>query len=289
MQKSQITKQQFLVELNKLCRVALKEDNALKDVTSDMIVKKNHQLAFHIIAKQDMILCGIDAIKTCFEILQESPKFKDAPLKLKSIKADGNFIKAQQVIVEGKGDAKLIFAAERVMLNLIQHLSGVATVTQQFVAALNNSKTKILDTRKTLPNWRILQRYAVRMGGATNHRFSLSDAVLIKDNHIAAAGSVEAALKVFAKSKLPVEIECDSLLQVTEAIKYKPNIIMLDNMSITDIKKAQEIIGNKAKIEISGGINLNNITKYSTLNVDFISTGAITHSAKAVDISLEIK
>ena len=176
------------------------------------------------------------------------------------------------------------------MLNLIQHLSGVSTLTQKFVGALNDKKIKILDTRKTLPNLRAIEKYAVLKGGGKNHRFNLSDLILIKDNHIAAAGGISQAIELAKKNQqnLKIEVECDTLAQVVEALKSKPDIIMLDNMKIADIKKAIALIGKKCQIEISGGVNLQNIKKFAGLKVDFISVGSLTHSAAAADIGLDV-
>jgi len=206
---------------------------------------------------------------------------------------DGAKLAAKKTIARGCGDAKLIFAAERVILNLIQHLSGVATLTKKFTEALGNKKIQILDTRKTLPGLRELQKYAVKTGGGKNHRMNLSDMILIKDNHIAAAGGIKNAIELVKKSaeKLKIEVECDNFQQVAEAVPACPDIIMLDNMLPAEIKKCVALIRKKSakiKIEISGGIMLTNIKNFSQLDVDFISIGAITHSAKAVDIGLDV-
>lgn len=285
-----ITKKLFSSELLKICKNGLLEDDALADITSDLTIKDNSLINFNIASREEIILCGIDVIKFCFNELQKSPKFKNSPLKLKINFKDGSLIKPQDIIACGFGDAKLIFAAERVILNLLQHLSGISTSTSNFVKALNNDKIKILDTRKTFPGTRILQKYAVNIGGGNNHRFNLSDAILIKDNHIAAAGTITNSLELVKKSKnLKIEIECDNLKQVTEAIKQKPDIIMLDNMKVSDIQKAITIINKISKIEISGGITLKNIKRFSNLDIDFISIGALTHSVKAVDIGLDVE
>jgi nicotinate-nucleotide pyrophosphorylase (carboxylating) len=210
---------------------------------------------------------------------------------LKFFAKEGEALKPGKSIVEGKGNARLIFAAERAILNLIQHLSGVATLTQKFVTKLNNKKTKILDTRKTLPGLRALQKYAVTIGGGANHRFNLSDMVLIKDNHIAAAGGVKEALLAVKKKNRKIEIECDNFTQVAEAAELHPDIIMLDNMNVANIKKCSTLIRKKSpktKIEVSGGVTLDKISRFSKLNIDFISIGSLTHSATAVDIGLDI-
>ena len=276
-----------------IVKSALIEDRAFNDITSDLTIPQNTNISFEIKPREEIIFCGKEIILAVFAELKKSKKFQDSKLDLKFFATDGNLVEVGKSIAHGQGEAKLIFAAERVVLNLIQHLSGVATITKKFVTKLNNKKIKILDTRKTLPNLRALQKYAVTIGGGKNHRFNLSAMILIKDNHIAAAGNVEAALKLAKESsqKLKIEIECDKFEQVVEAIKSKPDVIMLDNMKIAEIKKSIVLIRKnsaKTKIEISGGINLENIKNFSALDIDFISIGSLTHSARAVDIGLDI-
>ncbi len=285
-------------ELTKIVANALREDCAFNDVTSDLTVSANSQVNFEIKAREEIIFCGKDAILEVFLQLKKSAKFKNSKLDLKILAQDGSVSGPVKSIARGRGDAKLIFAAERVILNLIQHLSGVATLTQKFVQELANTKIKILDTRKTLPGLRALEKYAVVAGGGKNHRFNLSDMILIKDNHIAAAGSVTKAIEAATprrrhallrdQRRLKIEVECDTPEQVAEAIKSRPHVIMLDNMKISEIKKSIKLINKKAQIEISGGVNLQNIKKYSALEIDFISVGSLTHSARAVDIGLDI-
>ena len=276
-------------EISKIVKIALREDCAFSDVTSDLTIPKNSEITFEINAREDIIFCGKDVILEVFSQLKNSKKFQDTALDFKILAQDGNALSAKKSIVKGKGDAKLIFAAERVMLNLIQHLSGVATLTQKFVTVLGNKKIKILDTRKTLPGFRNLEKYAVALGGGKNHRFSLADMILIKDNHIAAAGGVSKAIAACGKSKLKIEVECDTVEQVAEAIKSNPDVIMLDNMKISDIKKSIKLINKKALIEVSGGVNLETVASFSELKIDFISVGSLTHSARAVDIGLDVK
>ena len=285
-----MSSQNLKAEIAKVVEKALIEDCAFDDATSDLTISKNTLIAFEIKARQEIIFCGKEIILKVFEVLKSSPKFKNSKLDLKISIKDGQASNSSKPIVQGFGDAKLIFAGERVLLNLIQHLSGISTLTQKFVATLNDKKIKILDTRKTLPNLRALEKYAVLKGGGKNHRFSLADMILIKDNHIAAAGGVLPAIELAKKNQqnLKIEVECDNLTQVAEALKSKPNIILLDNMKIDDIKKAIALINKKCQIEISGGINLQNIKKFSGLKVDFISVGLLTHSARAVDIGLDI-
>lgn len=283
----------FESSLKKIIKIALDEDRVFNDVTSDLTIPQNSIITFEINAREEIIFCGKTVILEVFSQLKKSPKFKNSKIDLKILAKDGDAIKAGKSMVRGSGNAKLIFAAERVILNLIQHLSGIATLTQKFVKKLDNKKIKILDTRKTLPGLRDLEKYAVVKGGGKNHRLNLSDMILIKDNHIAAAGSVTKAIQAAKKSqkKLKIEVECDNFKQVAEAVKSKPDIIMLDNMTATEIKKCSALIrksNKKILIEISGGVNLENIKNFKTLDVDFISIGSLTHSAKSVDIGLDI-
>ncbi len=278
-------------KLSDIIKIALDEDCAFNDITSDLTIAENSQIAFEIKTREEIIFCGKEIIKEVFTSLKKSPKFKNSKITLEIFSNDGDKIKAGKIIAKGQGDAKLILSGERVILNLIQHLSGVASLTNQFVKKLNNKKITILDTRKTIVGLRDLQKYAVVAGGGKNHRFNLSDMILIKDNHIAAAGSVSKALALAKKSDKKIEIECDNFKQVFESIKSKPDIIMLDNMSAAEIKKCSEIIrknSKKTKIEISGGINLDNIKNFAKLDIDFISIGLLTHSARAVDIGLDV-
>lgn len=281
-------------QISEIITRALIEDEALNDATSDLILSSKDLVNFTINNREKIIFCGREIIRETFKILKKSPKFKNSKLTLKIKAKDGQLLEIGDSIASGHGEAKLIFAAERVILNLIQHLSGISTATNQFVTTLNNSKIKILDTRKTLPGLRALQKLAVKMGGAKNHRFNLSDMVLIKDNHIAAAGSVKNAVLLAQKNKkhLRVEVECDTTKQVSEAILANPDIIMLDNMSVAEIKKSSKLIRfykkKKISIEISGGVNLKNIKKFRNLDVDYISIGSLTHSVRAVDIGLDI-
>lgn len=292
--KKFIEKNSFDAALKAACRLALKEDKAHKDVTSDAAIKNNQSVSFKISAREDLVLCGINAIHHCFDELTRLKKFHDIFLGLQINAHDGDLLKSGETIATGFGDAKLIFAAERVILNLLQHLSGIATATNTFVKTLDNDKIKILDTRKTLPGLRDLQKHAVLVGGGQNHRHNLSDRILIKDNHIAAAGSVTQAINLAKKAhkNLIVEVECDNFEQVVEAVKSGPDIIMLDNMNKSEVAKCSKIIrahrAKKILIEISGGINLSNVKNFRTLDIDFISIGSLTHSVKAVDIGLDI-
>ncbi len=279
--------------LKNLIKNALLEDDVFNDITSDLTIPKNSCVSFEIKARERIIFCGEEVILEVFTQLKKSAKFKNTELELEFLASDGDTVNEAKSIARGHGNAKLIFAAERVILNLIQHLSGIATFTNKFVKALNNKKITILDTRKTLPTLRALEKYAVKMGGADNHRSSLSEMILIKDNHIAAAGGVRNAISAAKKSKkkIKIEIECDNSRQVKEALTNNPNIIMLDNMNRAELEKSITLIQKsekKVQIEVSGGIGLENIKNLRDLAIDFISIGSLTHSAKAVDIGLDI-
>ncbi len=277
--------------ISEIVKLALKEDDVFHDITSDLTISEKAQVTFEIKPRQDIIFCGEDIIFEVFAQLKKAKKFKDSNLDLEFFAQDGDKIKAQKPILAGKGSSKIILAGERVILNLVQHLSAISTATNEFVKKLNDKNIKILDTRKTLPGLRNLQKYAVKIGGGENHRFNLSEMILIKDNHIAACGSVKKAILNARKGKKKIEIECDNFAQVKEAVAGLPDIIMLDNMSIAEIEKCTKLIRKNPKIsiEVSGGINLENIKNYRGLDIDFISIGSLTHSVKAVDIGLDIK
>jgi nicotinate-nucleotide pyrophosphorylase (carboxylating) len=278
--------------LEEIIKTALKEDDATNDITSDLTIAANDVVSFEITPREKIIFCGQEVILETFSQLLKTKKFKNCELDLEVLVEDGDVVKAGESIVSGKGNAKLVFAAERVILNFIQHLSGISTLTGKFVTNLNDKKIKILDTRKTIPSLRALQKQAVTKGGGFNHRFNLSEMILIKDNHIAAAGGIKKAILAAKTSGKKVEVECDNSVQVRIAAKLEPDIIMLDNMSISEIKESIAIIEKSKKkilIEVSGGVSLENIKNYRHLAIDFISIGSLTHSAKAVDIGLDIK
>lgn len=297
----------------KIIEVSLLEDEAFDDITSDLTISPKQQISFQIAARENIIFCGRKVISQTLSQLAKYPKFLDHKFYLNFETEDGSSISAGKPLCAGYGSAKLIFAAERTILNLIQHLSGIATLTSQFVDRLQNQKIKILDTRKTTPGLRKIEKYAVSCGGGKNHRFSLSDMILVKDNHIASAslqiddsaGIKSCLSKVYQginsyqkpknsnqfELKPKVEIECDNLSQVLEAVNFSPDVIMLDNMTQIEIKKSSALIRSKSpttKIEVSGGVNLKNISRFGNLDIDFISVGSITNSARAVDIGLDI-
>ena len=281
-----------LKTLSKIISSALLEDQALNDITSDLTIEKNINCNFLINAREKLVFCGKNVVEEVFYQLKNSTKFQNSQIDLKYYFADGELVEGNSTIISGHGDVKIILSAERIILNLIQHLSAIATATKKYVETLNNPKIKILDTRKTLPNFRELQKFAVLCGGGQNHRFNLADLILIKDNHISACGGVSKALEraMSNKNNLKVEIECDNYSQVAESLKFHPDIIMLDNMNFQELQKSINAIRNFSKktlIEVSGGVNLENIADYRDFDIDFISVGSLTNSFKVVDIGLD--
>jgi nicotinate-nucleotide pyrophosphorylase (carboxylating) len=271
-------------KIKHLIQLALSEDIGQGDITSDALVEDILSGKAVIVAKQDGILAGLEVAKTVFHIV--NPK-----IIFSSLIEDGEKIKKGDEVALIQGKAKSILSAERTALNFLQRLSGIATLTSKYVEKVKGTKVKILDTRKTTPGLRIMEKYAVKTGGGGNHRMGLFDMVLIKDNHVKATGGISEAIKI-AKSKhgkKTIEVEVRNLNEVKEAIESKPDWIMLDNMITPEIKKAVDLIRSSSpdiKIEASGGINLKNVRKIALTKVDFISVGALTHSAPALDLSL---
>jgi len=265
-----------------LVQRALREDIGAGDVTTETLVPADAQGRGVLLAKSDCVLAGLDVAKAVFLDVDPSIDFT-------ARRMDGSRCHAGDLIATVRGRAGSLLTAERTALNFLQHLSGIATLTNQFVAATRGLVT-ILDTRKTIPTLRALAKYAVQCGGGTNHRMGLYDAVLIKDNHIRLAGGVaEAIRRVRARGlKLPIEVEAQNLAEVDEAASAGPDVIMLDNMDDATMGEAVRRIGRRARIEVSGGITLERIPALATLGIDVVSVGALTHSAPAADISLEI-
>ena len=263
--------------------LALREDIGSGDITTDAIVPADMKISANIMAKESGIICGLLIAKLVFLSVDKTIEFTD---KAK----DGKSVKKGNVVAVVKGPARGILTAERTALNFLQRLSGIATLTNKFVKAAGN-KVKILDTRKTTPGLRVLEKYAVKAGGGSNHRLGLFDAILIKDNHISVTGGLRKAVDL-AKKKYPkVEVEAKTIGQVREAIDSGAARIMLDNMSITDIRRSVNLIRSskrKIEIEVSGGITLKNIREIAGTSVDYVSIGALTHSAPALDISLKV-
>jgi nicotinate-nucleotide pyrophosphorylase (carboxylating) len=268
----------------KIIKNALAEDIGTGDITTHATVsskKKGRALA---IAKDDFVVAGVDIFAETFKCL-------DKNIKVNKIISDGSRVKKGALIAEVSGSLSNILKAERVSLNLFQRMSGIATLTAKYVEAVRGFKAVILDTRKTLPNLRILDKMAVRLGGGTNHRIGLYDGVLIKDNHIEAAGGITAAVNAQRRQlprKMKIEVETKNLMEVKEALRCGVDVIMLDNMSVPAMKKAVDLVARRALIEASGNVSLKNVAEIAAIGVDFISVGELTHSVRAADISLNI-
>ncbi len=262
---------------------ALKEDISSEDVTTNSVMKEAVAGEVDLICKQDGIIAGLEVFERVFTLL-------DPDTKVELYYKDGEEVKNGQLMGKVKGDIRVLLSGERVALNYLQRLSGIATYTNSVAKLLERSKIKLLDTRKTTPNMRIFEKYAVRAGGGYNHRYNLSDGVLLKDNHIGAAGSVTKAVQM-AKEYAPfvrkIEVEVENLDMVKEAVEAGADIIMLDNMSPEDMKKAVELIDGRAQTECSGNVTKENIARLTEIGVDYISSGALTHSAPILDISLK--
>lgn len=273
-----------MFQISDLVKSALEEDLGQGDITCQCLISDQGTGKAQIIAKEELILGGIDVAALVFHTLNPEITFEKCF-------ADGERLPTAETIATLRGKLTDLLTGERVALNFLQHLSGIATFTRRFVDAVKDYKTKILDTRKTTPGLRALEKYAVRVGGGNNHRFGLSDGLLIKDNHIRASGGITRALQR-AKSNIPpalrVEVEVKSLEEVEEALEAGAEIIMLDNMSLDSIEAAVSLIDKRAVIEASGGVTLENVVEIARSGVDFISIGALTHSARAVDISMEL-
>ena len=275
-----------------LIQLALKEDIGSGDVTSRALFGNQSILAKGVfLAKSELVLCGID-------ILQKVFKKVDPKVQIKILKKEGSFVREGQKIAIIQGSLSSLLKGERVALNFLQHLSGISTQTHRFKEAIRGTKAKILDTRKTLPAWRLLQKHAVKVGGGVNHRMGLYDAFLIKDNHLTHCSSVADAVEKVKKrnrKKLKVEVEVTNLTQLEEAIRAQADWILLDNMPLEDLRLSVikrnhlAIHSHRPMLEASGGVNFNNIRAVAQTGVDYISVGALTHSVTAADISLEIE
>ena len=268
---------------DELIRLALKEDLTSEDVTTNAVIKEKVLGEVELIAKADGVICGLRVFERTFKILDGETQFD---FKVN----DGDEVKKGQLVATVRGDIRVLLSGERVALNFLQRMSGIATYTARMVKALEGSGTKLLDTRKTTPNMRIFEKYAVTVGGGCNHRYNLSDGVLLKDNHIGAAGSVKRAVQL-AKEYAPfvrkVEVEVESLEMCAEALEAGADIIMLDNMSIEDMKKAVKMIDGRAVTECSGNVTEERLKDIIGTGVDFVSSGALTHSAPILDLSMK--
>ncbi|MEY8378165.1 carboxylating nicotinate-nucleotide diphosphorylase [Lachnospiraceae bacterium 56-18] len=271
------------LQADQLILEALREDISSEDVTTNSVMKEAVKGEVDLICKQDGIIAGLDVFRRVFQLLDEKTE-------VEFYCADGDEVKKGQLMGKVTGDIRVLLSGERVALNYLQRMSGIATYTHSVAELLKGSGTKLLDTRKTTPNMRIFEKYAVRVGGGYNHRYNLSDGVLLKDNHIGAAGSVARAVKM-AKEYAPfvrkIEVEAENLDMVKEAVEAGADIIMLDNMSSEEMKEAIRVIGGRAETECSGNVTKENIGRLVSLGVDYISSGALTHSAPILDISLK--
>ena len=271
------------LQVDQLILEALREDISSEDVTTNAVMREAVDGEVDLICKQDGVIAGLDVFKRVFELL-------DDKVRVEFYCKDGDEVKNKQLMGKVYGDIRVLLSGERVALNYLQRMSGIATYTHSVADLLEGSKTKLLDTRKTTPNMRIFEKYAVRVGGGYNHRYNLSDGVLLKDNHIGAAGSVTKAVEM-AKEYAPfvrkIEIEVENLDMVKEAVEAGADIIMLDNMSTEEMQEAIKIIDGRAETECSGNVTKENIGRLTALGVDYISSGALTHSAPIMDISLK--
>ena len=270
--------------LKKIVQLALTEDKVGEDVTTDSLLEFDRQVGADVLAKQPGIISGMAAFKRTFQQV-------DPEVTIRVFKEDGTAVKAGEVVAQVEGRESSILKAERTALNFLQRLSGIATTTAKFVEMIKSNHTSILDTRKTTPGMRYLEKKAVRDGGGLNHRMNLEAMALVKDNHIKMAGSISRAVRSI-RAKFPqkkIEVEVKDLLEFKEAMDLKIDCIMLDNFSIDMIRKAVELNDNKIKLEVSGNVTLDNVEEKVKTGIDFISVGALTHSFKSLDLSLEIR
>lgn len=271
------------MQADKLIRMSLQEDITSEDVSTNAVMPTGVKGTVDLIAKEDGIIAGLDVYARVFQILDEKTEID---FKCK----DGDEVRKGELMATVTGDIRVLLSGERVALNYLQRMSGIATYTRQVAKLLEGSKVTLLDTRKTTPNCRVFEKYAVRVGGGCNHRYNLSDGVLLKDNHIGAAGSITKAItmaKEYAPFVRKIEIEVETLEQVKEAVEAGADIIMLDNMTPEVMKQAVELIDGRAQTECSGNITKENIARICEIGVDFVSSGALTHSAPILDISMK--
>lgn len=274
----------MMFEIDRLIKMALQEDIGIRDLTTSAIIERGTEGNAHVIAKEDMILVGIDVFHRVFMLL-------NSKARLKEYIKDGEPVRRDDIIAEIFCDVSDLLMGERVALNFLQRLSGIASLTHTYVEKIKDYSAQVVDTRKTTPGWRALEKYAVKMGGGKNHRSGLFDGVLIKDNHIKTCGGIRNAIEK-AKVNIPhtskIEVEVSDLSEVKEAVESGAEVIMLDNMDIDQMEKAVRLINKRAVVEASGGVNLDTIADIAKTGVDLISVGALTHSARACDISMTI-
>ncbi len=274
-----------ITDIRETVRRALAEDVGPGDVTTLATVPLTRQAEGAICAREAGVVCGLPVAREVFRQVDDSMAFK-------SLVRDGTEVAADTTVAEVRGAATSVLTAERTALNFLQHLSGIATLTRQFVGALGEAQARIVDTRKTAPGLRVLEKYAVRAGGGTNHRQGLYDGVLLKDNHLAVAGGIKAAVQA-ARAAVPhtlrIEVEVTTLDELREALEARADAILLDNMSLEEMRRAVELTAGRALLEASGRMSLERVREVARTGVDLISVGALTHSAPALDLSLEIR
>lgn len=263
--------------------LALKEDITSEDITTNSVMPEYRAGEVELICKEDGVIAGLDVFKRVFELLDEKTEFE-------FFCKDGDRVENGQKLGKVCGDIRVLLSGERTALNFLQRMSGIATYTRKIADLLEGTKTKLLDTRKTTPNMRVFEKYAVKVGGGYNHRFNLSDGILLKDNHIGAAGGIKEAIRM-AKEYAPfvrkIEVEVENLDMLKEALEAGADIIMLDNMSVEEMKEAVRLTAGKAETECSGNVTKENVAKLVDIGVDYISSGALTHSSPILDLSLK--
>jgi nicotinate-nucleotide pyrophosphorylase (carboxylating) len=272
------------LQIRQLVDAALREDIRSGDVTTQALIPSDTRGVALMNFRQEGVLCGANLARLAWEIL--------AGVEVEVLRRDGEAIHKGETVLRVQGNAASVLTGERVALNFVQRLSGIATLTRQFVDAVEGTGARIADTRKTTPGLRLLEKYAVRCGGGSNHRFALDDMILIKDNHIALCGGIEQAIQRARENighSLKIEVECDTLEQVEKAAKTGADIILLDNMQPDDLKRAVGIIDKRALSEASGGVNLQTVRAIAESGVDIVSVGALTHGARSLDIGLDIE
>ena len=274
----------FIGPIDRLIDMALDEDLGSGDITTQHLIPAGAQGTARIIAKELLVICGLPVSQRVFQ--------RVAPhIRIDSDHADGDVVNPGQIVARLTGPLAGLLAGERVALNFLQRLSGIATHVRTYAQAVTGTAVRLVDTRKTTPGWRVLEKYAVRIGGGYNHRMGLYDGVLIKDNHIAACGGIQTAverIRTHTSHLVKIEVETTTLAEVQEALTAKADVIMLDNMDPATIKKAVALIAGRALVEVSGGVTLENLKALANTGVDIISVGALTHSARAVDLSMYI-
>lgn len=268
--------------IDRIIKDAIIEDIPNEDITTNSIIREGRLSTVELLCKEEGIVAGLEVFKRVFYILGN--------VEVEFYKNDGDKVYPKEIVAVLRGSTRSLLLGERIALNLLQRMSGIATLTNKFVKEIEHTNAKLLDTRKTTPNLRILEKYSVKIGGGSNHRFNLSDGIMLKDNHISAAGGIKNAVELARNNSSfvrKIEVETENIDMVKEALEAKADIIMLDNMNIELARQAVEIIGNKALTEFSGNVDIKNIKEIAEIGVDYISVGALTHSSKILDFSMK--